>query len=83
MARKGSTSQRGYGWKHQQIRRKWKRIVAAAGAVCARCGRLIHPFEPWDLGHDDLDRTLYTGPEHRACNRATAGKRGRARLRAW
>jgi hypothetical protein len=31
--------------------------------------------EPWDLGHDDHDRSITRGPEHRdRCNRAAAGR---------
>jgi len=29
----------------------------------------------WDLGHDDYDRRLYLGPEHRRCNRSAEGKK--------
>ena len=70
-----STSAKGYGHVHQMLRKAWSRKVQAGGVVCARCGRLIWPGEPWDLGHDDHDRGRYQGPEHRACNRRTNKRR--------
>ena len=73
---KGSTSQRGYGGAHQRERARWAPHVAAGLVACARCGERIPPGAPWDLGHHDHDRTRYSGPEHRACNRSAAGKRG-------
>jgi hypothetical protein len=81
-----SSTQRGYGKHHRVLRRQVARIVDQGSAVCARCGQWIVPGEPWDLGHDDQDRSRYTGPEHRACNRATATHRKqRQRLvsRVW
>ena len=63
-----TTSMRGYGSTHQQLRRAWARIVAAGQATCPRCGRRILPTEPCDLDHRD-DRRGYLGASHRACNR--------------
>lgn len=71
-----STTQRGYGYRHRQIRDAVKAQVDTGTAVCWRCTHPIHPDQPWDLGHDDEDRSIYRGPEHRACNRGSAARRG-------
>jgi hypothetical protein len=48
----------------------------AGTLVCWRCRELIPANEPFDLGHDDDDRTIYRGAEHaNRCNRSAAGKR--------
>ena len=51
---------------------------------CARCGELIEPGPPWDLGHvDGTERQVYSGPEHRRCNRQTTYYRLRKVSRRW
>lgn len=74
-----------YGWLHQRIRASWAPLVAAGGVLCARCKLPIDPGEPFDLGHDDNQEGVYSGPEHRACNRATSGRNGRngTRRSSW
>jgi hypothetical protein len=69
------TTRRGYGWDHQRARRAWAERVLSGTVQCRRCGRFIAGWEPWDLGHQDVDRSLPAAPEHRRCNRATASHR--------
>lgn len=73
---------KGYDARHKALRNRLKPIVAEGKTPCARCGQLIKAGESWDLGHDDDDRSLYSGPEHAACNRATAGRKAMAASRA-
>lgn len=80
--REPTRQERGYGPAHIRLRRRWDREVRLGGVRCARCGGVIVPGEPWDLGHDDQDRSRYIGPEHRRCNRATSGRKRRA-SREW
>ena len=80
------TVARGYGVGHRADRQRWEPRVALGIVPCRRCGELIRPDEPWDLGHDDLDRSLPRAPEHRRCNRATrahAAKRRKRRSRLY
>ena len=70
-----TTTERGYGAAHQQVRARYKPLVLAGGAKCARCGQPILPWQPWDLGHVPGDRSKYQGPEHRWCNRDTSSVR--------
>lgn len=75
--KRGNSSQRGYGSKHQGLRARWAPKVATGKVRCARCNQPIKPGQAWDLGHDDTDRNKYSGPEHLNCNRSAGGKRGR------
>jgi hypothetical protein len=61
-----STTERGYGYRHQMLRRAL--LPFAYGRSCPKCGELMLPGQKLDLGHND-DRTAYTGMEHATCNR--------------
>ena len=74
MPSKGTDRERGYGYEHKKLRKQIAPQVNAGTVKCWRCGLLIKRGEPWDLGHHDDDRSRYAGPEHAACNRATAGR---------
>ena len=83
---KAKTAARGYGAQHQRLRRRWAREVKEGLVNCARCGDVIYPYEAWDLGHVDGDKSRYAGPEHRHCNRQTATHKAKRRRRvqvAW
>lgn len=86
-----TTAERGYGHEHKKQRAAIEPLVRSGRAVCWRCiaegvpkeQAKIRPDEPWDLGHDDHDRSKYRGPEHVSCNRAAGGAAGgRASARA-
>jgi hypothetical protein len=62
-----------YGRRHQAKRRLVAGQVAAGKAVCARCGNPILPGQKWDLGHDDLNPTRHSGPEHAGSRDCPAG----------
>lgn len=83
----GRTVANGYGAEHKRLRTQIaQRMHAGEIFVCWRCGRRINPARAWDLGHDDRDRSIYRGPEHVACNRATKprqARRVRSELRRW
>ena len=68
---RGSREQRGYDHAHRSLRKAFIPEHQAGTLICWRCRQLILPTEPFDLGHDDNDRTIYRGAEHQRCNRAT------------
>jgi hypothetical protein len=83
----GTTTQRGYDYQHKKLRKQYEPHVRSGQATCWRClanglppeQARIKPGDDWDLGHDDHqlnpDGTRKVrGPEHIACNRATAGR---------
>lgn len=78
---KRSTAERGYGWDHQQERRRWAPAVARGEASCTRCHGFIIPGTPWDLDHTS-DRTGYLGVAHARCNRRAGARKAAARRTA-
>lgn len=73
---RGSRQKRGYDSRHDQLRRGYQRQMNdGIRFTCWRCGRPIDPTD-WMLGHCDVDRRRYHGPECPPCNLAVAGRRG-------
>jgi hypothetical protein len=73
---------RGYNAAHDRLRASWVPRVKAGGVACGRCGRLIEPGTPWDLGHPGDDKRLTPVPWHRRCNRQFAASVTRPRRTA-
>lgn len=72
---RGTRQARGYDAAHDRLRRRWAPRVARGVVDCWRCGERITPGQPWDVGHDDVDRAITRGPEHAdRCNRAAGGR---------
>ena len=89
-AAKGTTTQRGYGSRHQAERERRLRLYKP-GDMCAHCGQpilwppsVVRRFV--DLPHTP-DRSGYLpGLAHRACNRADGARHGnrmRGLARQW
>lgn len=73
---RGTSSERGYDYAHQQDRAAWAPLVATGRVQCRRAPHLLDPDDPWDLGHPDADCPKPKAPECIPCNRATAGRTG-------
>lgn len=72
---RGTRQQRGYDQAHDQLRAAAVATLAAGHTLtCWRCGRAITTADDMHIGHDDLDRTITRGPEHKKCNLSAAGK---------
>jgi len=67
-ARRGTTSERDYGYRHRKLRKRIAAFVASGRAVCTICKQRIDPDSKWDLHHTE-DRSGYEGPAHAGCNR--------------
>jgi len=78
---------RWHGGRATRIRAQLARTVATGTAVCWRCGGVIDPREPWDVGHitgranGGNDNPANLAPEHAVCNRRAGQVEGQARRR--
>lgn len=80
-----------YGPVHQAARLAWAPRVEAGTVACWRCGELIVPGTPWDLGHvDDVVLASRLGlelgerrPEHQDHNRSAAASKVVVIRQSW
>jgi hypothetical protein len=75
-----------YTARHRHERARWQRLLRAGlrlQCACVRtdcplhrghCTVIISKDTPFDLGHDDWDRSRWTGPECVGCNRRAGGR---------
>ncbi len=75
-----STTQQGYGYRHQQRRQVWAVKVERGEVACRHCHRQILPGTPWDLAHPADIKQAEPHPWHATCNRSYAMKVTRRRL---
>ena len=77
-ANQRSTTDRGYGWKHQQAR---SRLIAehVDGTSCPFCNEPMHLTQPLDVDHSNPESRLMGEPgdrlAHRSCNRRDGAAR--------
>jgi hypothetical protein len=71
---RGTKAERGYGPVFQRTRRMWVQRIALGGVECVRCGKPITSADPFDLDHDDNDRSIIRGPACPSCNRSAGGR---------
>lgn len=73
---RGTRQQRGYDSVHGRLRAAWQRKLDRGHVVtCWRCKDPIDRTN-WTLGHCDIDRDVYHGPECPPCDYATKGRTG-------
>jgi hypothetical protein len=80
------TTARGYGNRHQQLRKKLASEVAAGQAICCRCGERILPGQRWALDHADIPGAhqlgAYLGVSHAWCNQLARNRKPRPPAKA-
>jgi len=75
-AARGTRQARGYDAAHDALRADWQRRMNNGERVtCWRHGEPIDPSN-WHLGHCDINRGVYHGPECVSGNSATSGRVG-------
>lgn len=73
---RGTTTQRGLGWDHQQAARQ----ILDGAELCAVCGLPPTPTNPLEAGHRQARANGGTNkltnyqPEHRSCNRSKGSR---------
>lgn len=73
---RGTRQERGYDAEHDVTRADYQsRMDDGETFRCWRCGEPIDPAH-WTLGHCDIDRRNYHGPECPPCDYATSGRTG-------